>query len=186
MARDFQIPGECLVQVKGMAGTGIGSLAELGLSADPITVTPRFRHKDMNVDAWGEAPADVQFMLAEAFISMNLVHYDESVLDVCLRESMGGGAGPGTFPRAGTRLGGGVGRFVTGNHYIGLNITSPVQGKPWRFYFTYLADTPIRKTLGVEKSIVQVNFRAVPYTTDPYGGGTGAAGTVLWDHTLDT
>lgn len=186
MARDFQINGECLVTVKGAAGSGIATLQELGLAADPITVTPVFKHKDINVDAWGEAPAEVQWMLAEVFINMTLIHFDQSILDICIRESMAGAAAIGQMKRAGARMGNNTARFNASNHYVGLNLSSPVQGKPWRFFFTYMPSSPLVVPLGVEKKIIQVGWRCIPYTQDPYGSGTGAENYQLWDHSADS
>jgi hypothetical protein len=186
MARDFFIPGESLVQVKSRIDSGISALTQLGLAADAISVTPHFMHSDINVDAWGQAPADVQWMLAEVTISMNLIHVDRSVLDECLRLSMGNAPFIGTLGRAGQRLGNNSARFAIGNSFIGLNITSPVAGKPWRFFYAYLADNPVEIPCGVEKAIFRCNWRAIPFTQDPYGAGLGAFGSVLWDYTLDT
>lgn len=201
MARDFHINGESMVFVKGAAGTLIASLTQLGLADSPIVVTPRSHYADINVDAWGgrEVPVDVQYKLSDITVQINLIHYDREVLRTCLQLSMGGGLIPGgidgALGRTGTRLGGGVGRFAAGNSYIGLNIASPVDGLPWRFYYAYLADNPATYPLGAEKSVVQTVWRVVPYTNDPWGGGTaqpntvagtGSAGAVLFDHVLDT
>lgn len=196
MSRDYFINGESLVLVKA---TGL-NLSQLGLAAGPIRITPNYRHMDINVDAWGQAPADVQWMLADANISMTLIHFDRGVLDTCLGLSQGGtpvtSHGAPTFARAGIRLGGGVNSLAAGNSYIRLNITSPVSAgptRPWLFYSTYLTGPPMEFPLGTEKSMVQVNWRAVPYTLDPYTGagpannaGTGAGNFILWDYTNDT
>ena len=97
MPRDFYINGETMVYVKGRADSLLlGTRQELGLSDGMIRVIPDFRHHELNVDAWGEAPVDVQFMLATVTISMTLIHFDEAVLDDCVQESMGG-AGEGVF-----------------------------------------------------------------------------------------
>ena len=187
MARDYFINGESLVSFKGNSASSIGSLTQLGLSTDPIRVTLELHHKDIIVDAWGpEVPADVQQFLAAVTVNINFIHIDRTVLDYCLQESMGGTTAVGTLARAGLRLGGGVSRFAVGNHYIGLNISSPVAAKPWRFYFAYLTGTPVDVPLGTEKSVISTTWRVIPYTTDPYGGGTGSLGTLLWDHILDT
>lgn len=196
MARDFYINGESMVSVKGNVNTTISALTQLGLATDPITVTFDTRYKDMIVDAWGQfIPTDVQYFLSSVTIKMNLIHYDQAVLDVCLRESMGGIGVIGQTGRAGQRFGGNVGRFAAGNHYIGLNLLSPVQNKPFRFYYAYMIGPAEVLTLGTEKSIASVTWRAVPYTNDPWGGGsaqpttspsTGALGAVIWDNTLDT
>jgi hypothetical protein len=191
MARDFFINGESLVLVKGRADSSIGTLSQLGLTDGPIRVRLESRYLEIQVDAWGsEIPAEVQYKLSAVDISMNLVHLDRDVLDVCLMESMGGAPVIGQTARAGARLGNGLGRFAAGgalgNHYIGLNITSPVASKPWRFFFTYLVGPPMEFPLGTERSIVTLNWRAIPYTTDPYGAGTGAYGASIWDYTLET
>jgi len=199
MARDFYINGEALVWVISNPATGIPTLTQLGLSADPIQITPSFKHKDINLDAWGEAPADVQVMLTEATVSMNLIHYDPVVLATCIGLTMGGYAAAGidgTTSRAGVRLGGGVNRLALGNNYIGLNISAPISGNPWRFLNTYIADS-ITVPLGTEKSTVSITWRAIPYpailqsngVVDPAGvaGGViyGATGVKIWDHGWD-
>jgi hypothetical protein len=201
MARDFFINGETMVSVKGRSDSDISAITQLGLSDSQIRVTLDFRHLDLNVNAWGEMPADVQWMLAGANISMTLVHFDRAVLDVCLMESMGGvpNGAVGGMNRAGQRLGNNAPRFaaggVNGNHLIGLNLSSTVGAKPWRFFYTYLAAPPMEFPLGNERSIIVLNWRAIPYTQDPWGGsssqpntvaGTGAQGALLWDHTLDS
>ncbi len=186
MARDLLINGETMVYVKGNVTTQISGLTELGLSSDQIRIRPNFRYLDIMVNAWGNAfPIDVQNMLTDVNITMTLVHYDQVVLDICLRESMGGAAAFGTLPRAGSRLGGGVARFAAGNHYVGLNLASPVNNKPYRFYFAYLDGPPIELPLGTERSLVTCNWRAVPYTVDPWNAGVGSLGTVIFDNILD-
>jgi hypothetical protein len=197
MARGFYISGESLVQVKGRGDSAIATVSQLGLSADQIHVALDSNYEDMTVEAWGHAPPDVQYMLSSAIITMNLVHFDAAVLDECLRLSMGGAPTVGTVSHAGQPLGNNKARFAVatgnpatgaagGNNFIGLNITSPVAARPWRFLMTYLANQPMRHPLGVRRSIVSLQWRAIPYTTDPYNNGLGAYNTVLWDRTLDT
>lgn len=187
MARDFSINGESLVQVKGAAGTTIANLAELGLAEGPISVTLDLRHKDILLDAWGgEIPADVQVMLGAANIAMGLIHMDLAVLDECLRLSFGGPATMGQVSRAGTRLGANTARLAAGWKYVSLNISSPIAGRPWRFYNAYLTGPPLVYPLGTEKSVAVLNWRAIPYTTDPWQGGVGAANQILFDRTLDS
>jgi len=182
LSRTFYVNGETMVTVK----SSTFSLSQLGLAEAPIAVSMDFRHKDVVLDAWGsEIPADVQFKLAACNIQMTLIHFDPAVLDQCLQNSMATTTAIGTTGRAGTLMGGGVGRFVAGNYYIGLNLASPVFGKPWRFFYAYLTQQPMTFPLGTEKSITTLNWRAVPYTTDPWGGGTGALGAQLWDYNAD-
>lgn len=186
MARDFFINGENMVWVKGSSASNIANLSELGLSEQPIRVSPEFRHGEITLSAWGnQIPVEVQFMLAAVNITLTLINFDRSVLDYCVQESMGGAAAIGTMPRAGSRLGNGAARFAATNHFIGLNIASPVGGKPWRFYATYLPGNPIEFPLGNERSTVTMTWRAIPYAADPWNGGAGASGIPLWDHTLD-
>lgn len=189
MARNWFINGETMVFVKGRADSGIGTLQELGLAADQIVITPTYYHKPINVDAWGGAngpPAEVQVFLASVTVRMALIHLDRSILDICEALSLGAGVvNPGVLPRAGALLGNNVARFAAGNNYVGLNLSSPVGNKPWRFYFAYLTGPPFSFPLGTEKSIVQLNWEVIPYTRDPYNSGSGASGQVLWDHTLD-
>lgn len=201
MARDFFINAESLVYVKGNTSTNIASLTQFGLPSEPIRVSPQFKHRDIKVNAWGEAPPEIQFMLAWVDIRMNLVHFDRAIMDTCITECMAGAPAIGQTPRAGARMGNGLARFQSvgpaqnqSNHFIGLNIASPVGNKPWRFYSAYLVtwDFP----LGAEASDVTMQWRAVPYpvTSTPPGdpaniqGGVilGAQGNIIWDHTLDT
>lgn len=190
MSRDYFINGECMVYVKGNSSSSISTLTELGLSMDQVQIKPNFRHKPIKVDNWWECEPEVQVQMQNVMISMTLVHFDPAVLDVVIQESMGGVAAPGVMPRAGTRLGNGLARFAVGggkaNHFIGLNLTSPVASKPWRFYHCYLADSPYNYPIGVERSPVTLNFKAIPYAPDPWNGGSGLAGVVIYDHTLDS
>jgi len=196
MPRDIFTNGETMITVKGSSSAPlISTLQQLGLAASQVRISFDFKHEDVNANAWGKEPFEIQFMLSEARITMDLIHFDMPVVQDCLRESMGGAAAQaveGTTPRAGSRLGNNSARFSATNHFVGLNISSPVGGAgiagnvlPWRFYFAYLTGPPMEIPLGTEKSIVQLNWRAIPYTTDPWGGGSGAQGNVWFDHTAD-
>lgn len=196
-----------MVSVKGRSDSTIPSLTQLCLCDTPITVTMDNEYRPMHVDAWGQASPDVQIMLGGATISMRAIHYDETVLRECIRLAMGGALTEGEFGRAGRRMGSNLPRFAPagtldangvsqpGNNYIGLNISSPVDALPWRFWYTYLAQPPFTWLLGTEKTIVTLYWRAELYTQDPWGGtasqpnttpGTGALNSILWDRTLDT
>lgn len=190
MSRSFFLNGQTLVLVKGRSDSTIGSLSQLGLTSDQIRITPVFRHTDITVNAWGDAPPEVQFKLAEVRVSMTLVHYDNDVLQTCITESMGGAPDFGALPNAGAFLGNGLPRFspggLLGNHYIGLNLTSPVGGLPWRFLTAYLTNPPVDIPIGTDRTAIVCNWRAIPYTTDPWTGGLGSLGTYIFDRTLDT
>ena len=73
--------------------------------------------------------------------------------------------------------------IAAGNRYISLNIFSPSEGKHWRFYHTYLTGPPVVFPMGTRKSIVACNWRAIPYTIDPWQAGAGANNQIIWDHT---
>jgi hypothetical protein len=194
VTRDFQIPGESLVMVKGRAGGPLANLQQLALARDEIQVFPRYYHNDLIVNAGGQTPVNVQAFPIDALITINLYHFDNEVFQACCNESVGGASAFGTTSRAGVIMGRGA-RFAANNFLIGLNISSPVAGLPYRFWYTYMvAPTPSKIPLGVEAQMIPTVWRAIPYTDDPYGGGvaqpgtvfgTGMAGSVLWDRTLD-
>lgn len=202
MARDFHINGETLVRVLGMPGTSInnnGLPVDLGLASEGITITPHYYYKDVIVNDFGpDVPAEVLVNLADCEIEMNLIHFDYGILRRCLIESLGGGGvgNDGNFGvGAGFPLGGGVPLYTTGNHYIAVYLTSPVEGLPWRFPSAYLTEPPMMLPLGTEKSIATLNWRAIPYTFPFQPGGLRTSGTpappaneitslgaIVWDH----
>lgn len=168
MARNYFINGPALVSVDG---------AELGLSDSPIQVSVNMRHLDITVNAFGSeggtVPPEIHSMLADCTISMSLVHIDRAVLDTAMAKSMGGTTA-GTLAKAGTLMG-------ANSKFMSLSIKSPDGAKPWRFPSAYLAAS-FSIGLGVERSIHQLAWRALAYQADPYGGGTGAQGAILWDY----
>lgn len=186
MARDFQINGPTMVYVKGRSDSVINVLTELGLAEDAIDVRFKFYRHALIVDAWGEAPVDYQMMGATADIYMNLIHFDDAILDVCMQLSQGGTPDIGTLARAGQRLGSNLARFAVGNNYIGLNMSSPVEGKPYRFYYAALPEDPVTVNLGAKKKVTQLHWEAIPYIQDPYQAGLGSYGQYLYDNILDT
>lgn len=128
---------------------------ELGLSSEPVRINVRASHREIHTDDYGNVvPADVMSMLADAIITMTLVHYDENVLRLCINHAMGGDAYPemtvdddgnpvfsdilneGTLGPAGRTLGAGrdiqttltpllpFSNFTSTNRYISLSILS--------------------------------------------------------------
>ena len=63
-------------------------------------------HEAIPVDAWGDAAPEEQFFLAGVRVSMTLVHFDQDVIEECMKLSQAGASAIGTLPRAGTRMGG--------------------------------------------------------------------------------
>lgn len=195
MSRAVVINGECLVKVRfgahiehifdplGEEIESEGVFYELGLSEDQIRITPRFVHKDIRVDDFGdEVPAEVMAKLAEITITMKLIHYDPSILDVCIAESLGGNAILGTeMTGAGALMGQNVIPGGEGNHFIGLSLMSPVLNKPNFFPTSYLAVRPVEIPLGTERTVVLCNWRAIPYGRPGLDGSEiQSSGTRLW------
>lgn len=214
MAREFVIPSETLVKVKGGAHFGsrpIAILSELGLTSEEIRITPRFYHRDVPVDDFGrdEAPPEVRWGTAVVDIPMTLIHFDTDVLELCFAESMGGGrfipggglptALAGTFPPAGRPMGAGLPLFSSGNHLISLSFVSAL-GAPWRFRAAYLTQTPFVYPLGTKAAAVDLNWRCIPYVSLVPSGVSPSdpnlplfrtnevlsSGAVLWDYETDT
>lgn len=201
MPRDIQIAGEMLVKVKGNLGSNIATLSELGLTEGPIRIIPTYYHQDLLVDDYGpNVPANVLQNLLECRIVMNLIHYDPDVLDTCLAESLGGGTFGTIAFGAGQPLGDLGPRFGGTNHFISLNLVSDLDGvtnKNWRFLTTYLCEQPEEYPIGTEKTVVRLNWRAIPYF-DQVGGDPDlsgptlnqtteiqSSGVVVFDHDLD-
>lgn len=173
MPRDIQIPGECIVEVKGngaLALSGVvatdGQLHELGLASDSIQVAPVFRHQGIRSDDFGETPPEVMVNAHEVKISMTLIHFDRDVLNACLMESMGGGVyDVDTFGRlapGGRLLSNNLALMASGNHFISLGLRTSV-GEPWYFPSAYLAEQPALYPVGVQAQAVVLNWQAVPY-----------------------
>ncbi len=208
MARDFRTNGETLALVKlgahiiptplGAANGG-SALFELGLASEAISVTPRYVHQDVVPDDFGpNIPAEVLWMLSDLDIRIPFIHYDQDVLEACWIESMGanGGTFPlGTLPPAGLPLAGYTQLQASGNHFMSLNLTSPVLGRPWRFRACYMTGPPVQIPLGTDTTVALTNWRAIPYRAptlgtivsgfSPYTEIT-SSGVPLFDRTLDT
>lgn len=188
MPRQYFINGESMITVKGTVSSPlIASVVQLGLTQDPIRIMEDFHHEDIRVDAYGKHnPPELQMFGSQALLSMNLVHYDPLVLQECIRLSMGGtngAASEGQQSRAGTLMGGNQPLYAALNNYISVNILSPEGGVPWLFYACYLANRPVEYPLGTERSVVQLNWRAIAYSVDPWNNGTGSAGVPVYAHT---
>lgn len=185
MTRSVNVHGEAMIYVKGPQGSLIQNLTEFGLaeSETRITVTPLF--KDVNLNAWGEAPLDVQRKLAFITCTATMLQYDVAVMAELVRLATGGTV-EGRLGRAGRLMGNGLGRFANGNNYVGFNLAAPQSGRPWRFLYAYLQSPIGDYQEGTNVETVAVTFRGVPYTADPWNGGSGASEYVLYDRSLDS
>lgn len=204
MGRDYYIQGECMVKVRGGAHIPdfVGDVSrELGLASEGIRVAPQFSHQDLPAaDFGGHSAPEVLWMGGDCRVSMTLVHFDKDLLEFCVMEAMGGVSG-GVFAPCGRPMGANRDLYASGNHYITLFLTSTgSSGLPYRFPACYLAERPLEIPLGTERSLVRLEWRAVPYaklvgvptsTISTPGASTPAAivgevyssGVVLWDHT---
>lgn len=180
-----------MVYVKGRSDLAvIANLTELGLCSESIHIAVMNERLNIRVDAYGNAPPESQFMGAYARITMTLVHFDKDVLNACVQEGWGSSPAFGQLGHAGSLMGNGKVRFapggVNGNHFIGLNIVSALGALPWRFFHATLAKAPIDFPVGTERSLVHLEWEALPYSIDPWNGGNGSFGVSIWDHTADT
>lgn len=188
----------------------IPSLYELGLSSEQISINFVSYKKELYADDFGpHVPPEVANHLGEAQIQMKLIHYDQAILLACVGESMGRDGGrtnrdppEGVLPGAGVTLGRGKPLFASGNHYVSLSLVSQDPDFPWHFPTCYLTDRPFIYPLGTEKSIVVLNWRAIPYVPlfnrrdSEYGTATSgdrlsgsireiaSSGAVLWNRNI--
>lgn len=189
MTRNYYVNGETMIYVKGRTDSIIANRTELGLTDHSISISVDNHRLRIRVDAFGDGPPESQFMGASAMVRTTLVHFDDDILDFCVAEGWGNSPAFGTLGHAGSLMGNGKARFapggINGNHFLGLNLYSALGQKAWRFFFTTLANSPIEFPIGTERSLVQVNWEALPYSVDPWNNGNGSYGVPIWDHTLD-
>lgn len=175
------------MRVKGAQGTALANLTDFALTESPMTMTFKFVHSDITMDAAGGViPVEIQANMTEVIISASLIHTDVAVLQELMRLTMGGGNAFGQTGRAGTLMGGGVARFQPGYKFVGLNLTSPVLNLPWRFLHSYLMSPLGAWPLGTQKSVIPVTFRAIAYSPDPWNNGNGMLNYQIFDNTPDT
>ncbi len=173
------------------------SLYELGLCSDAIRISPNYVHKPVYTNDFGpEIPAETMWMLSDVDIKMTLIHFDESVLKACLRNSMGNCGSlydGGTLAPAGTLLGRNKPQFTSGNQFLSLTILNGYDfheeltfPDPWNFPSAYLTSpTPFVWPLGTEKSQITLNWKAIPYAPLNASGEAISSGVVLWQRVAD-
>lgn len=178
MGVDLFQAGEVLVSVKGSAGSAIAGVSQLGYCESPVSWSPTFQKLDVIINAFGTTPAEVQMMGIMASISMSLVYFDPAILDALLSESAAGAGSAGANSRAGARMGNGQPLYSAGCHFFSVGLSSPVANKPYTFLACQLVDNPLTWPLGAERSVVQVNFRAISYSPVPIS----LAGVPCWNN----
>lgn len=194
-----------MVYVKGRSGSPITStIHELGMTDEPIRISFKYSQKDVPADDFGpEVPANILSQLYEATIRMNLVHFDETILRACMRESaVAAGNFDGVCAPGGTPLGNGGALFSSNNYFISLNIVGLRYPLPWRFPASFLI-TPLEYPIGSVATKPSLVWRSIPYaslatgaaytlpslpgvTLRPTRGDLLSYGAVVWDHTLDS
>lgn len=177
-----------MISVKGAANSLIANTSQLGLSQDAIQITEYFIQDDIGVDAYGNTgspnPPDMQIFGSFAVFETNLVHYDPIILQECIRLSFGNAPTEGSQARAGTLYGSNVPLYAANNCYISVGVSSPVGNIPWTFLSCHMSERPFVYPLGTKRSVVQVRWRAIAYSVDPWNGGTGSLGVPVYTHNL--
>lgn len=174
MPRTFYINGESMITIGPMGS--LTPLVQLGLTEDRVEVSLRVHSEPLYVDAFGKLnPANEQVFGGEAIITMHLIHFDPVQLAVCAKSAFNG-------PKEGYLGRAGLTRDATGGGFISLGIASPIAGLPFIFPTAYLRDDPYRMPLGNEKTVATLIWRALAYPIggDPWGGGTGSLGAILY------
>ncbi len=187
--RDYHIPGPSIIKVKGSTSnlglTGLSipgqeastatepilkTAVELGLCTHDIEIKPRFIHKDVVADDFGpEVAADLMWLLADVSLTMQLIHYDDQVLDALVHEASGrsetlGRVGRGYIAGAGTLMGSIFPPFDPKSRYVVLFIQPSTSSEelPYRFIKATLADRPFVMPYGVDSKKVQLQWRVIP------------------------
>lgn len=200
MSRKFYINGESMVRVKLPQSSSLNGWNDLGLAEDRIEVGLMIHSEALYVDSYGKRnPIDEQVFGGEAVITMRLIHFDPVVLQECVRLTFpawgtAGSPTEGQLGRAGTTRGQGAAIGSSSNSYITLNISSPVAVLPYNFPTVYLRDDPYTFPVGAEKTVAILKWKALAYSTDPWGvsngssggPGQGSLGAVLYDRTIIT
>lgn len=195
MSREFVVFGEFIVKVSGGL---VGGMEELGLTSEQVRINPRYNFRDILTDDFGAAPVETRWDMADAVVSMTLVHYDPDVLNKCMGSAMGGGgldAGNATdnidgfMAGAGRILGYNRGLGTGSNMYVTVYLIPADDGEfePYRFHACYLDTKPLMIPLGTERSLVQMSWRVIPYQKITVSGGvmvetSSQEGVTLWDH----
>lgn len=151
MAVSFHVNGPASVFIDG---------AELGISTDGVTVefTPKMLDVLTDIDGGSAGiPTDVQAMNGEAKVTLDLIYYDETVLETVLAGISG--ATLGTTYAAGTLL------FTQGKGFqVTVNCTPAggVTGSERCYTFPNAYLVRASGKMGTKASVWAMEFRALP------------------------
>lgn len=162
MSRSYFIFGETMVYAGG---------SELGLCEGPVRIDPSFSYIPVHVDDFGpNVPAEKIWVLGEARITMELIHFDQDRLTDAIRLSMGGGAGDGVMAAAGTLMGGNLQQLKI--------VSIPSNIPPYIFTYCHLAEQPLEIPVGTSASKVRLTWASFPWVP---GNAASSANTKLWN-----
>lgn len=153
---DLHVNGPAIVQV---ALTG-GSYSNFGITEDGVDAEIRTYHEDVNTDDSGPGvPGDVQFFGEDATIRLNLIRWDNSVMNRVLALIRSGSTGQFAAADIGTLM-------IAASKYMSLKITSTARtgmtAEPsLTFPYVWLSDSVTMK-VGTRVSRYGMTFRAVP------------------------
>lgn len=155
MASDYKVFGPCTPMIK----IGAGAWAMLGIALDNGTVELDIKEIDRMADSAGQAvPADIQAMGTQAFISLRLASWDNSIYSSLLALADGGNV-PGRL------LGTSASVFQ-----LWLPTTTDL---PWHFPTCKL--TPTNENPGTKASDLSLRIRAWRYVPGNVATVTGIA-----------
>jgi len=169
LAIQYHVNGAAEVYVRENSGSGADGWQYLGLSTEGVNLEFIVHTEDVIVDSRGPTlPGDVQFFGEEARITLDLIYYDEEVLENVATRFFNGTFG--TTPSEPTNIGC---LLIQGDKFFHLKIVKQTpcsmtddEGSPdgWVFNTVYLADSNSFR-LGTRRTVHSLTFRAIPDTT---------------------
>lgn len=165
-----------------MASFLTSALSAVGYSEDGVDINFDMGWEDVMVDVYGpKVPYDVQYFLQQAYITFDLVLYENSNFNRFLEQY--GPSADGSL----TGLMGGAGNpFIQNGGWFRLLIKSTPSStgltsdeQCWNFIRAYPVD--IRSKIGTRRKIHHCTFRALPYAAAVTGGDSTNA--VLFNST---
>lgn len=179
MPRDWYIAGDVMVKIVVPSGLSTGD--ELGLSEEPIRISPTFHYLPIHCDAYGGVvPVEKLWMLGQSNIDMTLVHYNSVLWQYLVKLGMAGGLAPGDaqMGAAGTPMGGNAAVGDNACNYFKLIIEAS-EVNSYIFPYCHLAEQPTTLPLGSAFSRTHLSVTSFPYAT--VDGAVSSEGNDLWE-----
>ena len=161
--------------------SGSARYADLGLAVDQINQEPKYKFKPVTPDDFGDTAAEVIVMAADASVRMRLIHWDSDVLDACSLCSQAGNVSYANTPVPGILMGNNLALLASGNYFMRLSLLSRNGNayKETRYPAAYLDDEPYKWPIGTEATILDLKWKAIPYTR--MNAVSGAGGVAYGD-----